>query len=82
MEIHLPPDVQEKLDQQVAETGLAATEFVQDGVAGYLAEVAQVRKTLDGRYDDIKSGRVKRIPGEEVRARLLEKSAARRLQRT
>jgi predicted DNA-binding protein len=61
MEIHLPPDVQEKLDHLVAETGLAATEFVQEAVAGYLAVVVQVRKTLDGRYDDIKSGRIKLI---------------------
>jgi hypothetical protein len=34
---------------------------------------------LESRYDDIKSGKVKLIPGEEVFARLREKSEARRL---
>jgi hypothetical protein len=35
---------------------------------------------LDSRYDKIKSGRVKLIPGEEVISRLRAKSAARRSQ--
>jgi len=34
---------------------------------------------LDSRYDEIKSGKVKLIPGEEVFARLRAKSEARRL---
>jgi hypothetical protein len=37
---------------------------VEDALAGYLTEVAEVREMLDGRYDDIKSGRVKPIDGE------------------
>jgi len=36
---------------------------VEDALAGYLGEVAEVRKMLDSRYDDIKSGRVKPIDG-------------------
>ncbi len=39
-------------------------ELVQDVIAGYFDELAQVRATLDPRYDDIKSGRVKPIDGE------------------
>lgn len=46
--------------------------------AGCFHELAQVRDTLDSRYDDIKSGKVKMIPGGEVVARLRAKSAARR----
>ena len=34
-------------------------------MAGYLAEVSEIRQMLDSRYDDIKSGRVKPIDGEE-----------------
>jgi hypothetical protein len=41
-----------------------------------------VRATLDGRYDDLKSGRVKPIGGDEVIARLQAKSAARRTERS
>ena len=38
--------------------------LVEDALAGYLAEVTQVREMLDSCYDDIKSGRVKLIDGE------------------
>jgi hypothetical protein len=47
-------------------------------MAGYVAELAETREMLNSRYDDLKSGRVKPIPGDEVIARLREKSAARR----
>jgi hypothetical protein len=33
-------------------------------LSGYAAEIAEVHKMLDGRYDDIKSGRVEPIDGE------------------
>jgi hypothetical protein len=40
------------------------------------------REMLDSRYDDLKSGKVKPIPGDEVEAYFREKSAAaRRAQR-
>jgi hypothetical protein len=45
-------------------------------MAGYFDELAQMRETLDSRYDDIKSGKVNLIPGDEVIARLRERSAA------
>jgi hypothetical protein len=48
-------------------------------MAGYFDELAQVQDLLDNRYHDIKGGKVKLIPGDEVMARLREKSAARRL---
>lgn len=41
-------------------------------------ELAQNRDMLDSRYDDLQSGRVKPIPGEEVEAWFREKSAAAR----
>jgi len=45
---------------------------------GYVDELAETRQMLDSRYDDIKSGKVKLIPGDEVEAHFREKSAARR----
>lgn len=81
MEVHFSPDIEARLDQLAAATGRAKDEFVQDAMAGYFDELEQVRETLDRRYDDIKSGKAKLIPGEEVVARLREKSAARRQQR-
>ncbi len=64
MEVHLTPDLEAKLNALATETGRATDELVQDVMAGYLDELAQVRATLDRRYDDIKSGRVKPIDGE------------------
>jgi len=43
-------------------------------MAGYLLELAQVREMLDGRYDDLKSGRAQPVDGEEVFAALRRKS--------
>lgn len=76
MEIHLSPEIEAKLDQLATQTGRAKDEFVLDAMAGYLDELSQVRRTLDARYDDIKSGKVKLVDGEEAFARLSAKSAA------
>ena len=64
MEVHFTPDVQAKLNALATETGRAAAEFVQDAMAGYFEELAQVRSMLDSRYDNIKSGKVKPMDGE------------------
>jgi len=79
MEVHFTPDLEKKLNELAAQTGRGADELVQDVMAGYFDQLGDTREMLDSRYDDIKSGRVKLIPGDEVIARLREKSAARRL---
>jgi predicted transcriptional regulator len=73
MEVHLTPDLEAKLTQLSAETGRPKEELVQDAMAGYLAELSQVRDTLDARYDDIKSGRTQPMDGEDVFTRLRKK---------
>jgi|GEM_PF-2567329 len=72
------PDIQAKLEQWATQTGRPAEELVEDVMAGYFDELAEVRQTLDTRYDDVKSGKVKLIPIEEVRAHFRAKSDARR----
>jgi predicted transcriptional regulator len=76
MEINFTPDLQAKIDRLVVETGRAPNNLIEDAMAGYVAELEQTRELLDSRYDDLKSGKVKPIPGDEVIARLREKSAA------
>ena len=78
MEVHFTPDLEKKLNDLAALSGRPADELVQDAVAGMVDDLAETRKMLDRRYDDIKSGEVKLIPGEQVFARLREKSEARR----
>ena len=80
MELHFSSTLQAKLDQLARDTGRPASELVEDAIAGYLDEVAQTREMLDSRYDDLKSGRVKPIDGEEAFARL-EALAQERLKR-
>jgi hypothetical protein len=82
MEVHFAPDVQAKLDRMVSETGRTPDKLLEDAMAGYEVELAQARELLDSRYDDLKSGRVKPIPGDEVVAYFREKSAAARRPQT
>jgi predicted transcriptional regulator len=78
MEVHFSPDLQAKIDQLVAETGRTPDKLLEDAMAGYVAELAQTHEMLDSRYDELKSGRVKPIPGHEVEAYFREKSDAAR----
>ncbi len=76
MEVHFTPDIEAKLHALATETGRAADEFVQDALAGYLEDLAQVRSMLESRYDDITSGRVKPIDGEAFFERLRQREEA------
>jgi predicted transcriptional regulator len=78
MEVHFTPDLERKLHDLAAETGRRTDELVQEAVAGFVDELAAVRGMLESRYDDLKSGRVKPIDGEEALLRLREKSQNRR----
>lgn len=78
MEVHLTPDLEAKLNELSAETGRAKEDLVQDAMAGYFAELSNVRSMLDARYDDIKSGKVKPMDGEDVFARLRQKNTGHR----
>ena len=53
-------------------------ELVRHLVDGYFDELAQARDMLNSRYDDLKSGRVKPIDGEEAFASLKAKTEAQR----
>ena len=79
MDVHLTnPDLQAKIDRWVAETGRGPDELVEEAIAGYFEELTQTREMLNSRYDDLKSGRVKPIDGEEAFARLMAKTEAER----
>jgi len=75
VEVTFTPETEKKLADLAAQSGRGTAELVQDVVDGYLDELAQTRQMLDGRYDDLKSGTVKPIPGDEVAAYFREKSA-------
>jgi predicted DNA-binding protein len=64
MEVHITPETESRLNELASKSGRPTDELVEDALAGYLEEVAEVREMLDSRYDDINSGRVKPIDGE------------------
>jgi predicted DNA-binding protein len=74
MVVRLSPETESRLQELAATTGRAPDDLVEDAMTGYLAELSQVRDMLDTRYDDIKSGHVQAIDGEEVFRRLRQKS--------
>jgi predicted transcriptional regulator len=78
MDVQVSPETAKKLNELATSSGRAPEEIVEDALAGYLEEIAAVRQTLDSRYDDLKSGRVKPIGGEEALRRLRQKSDRRR----
>jgi hypothetical protein len=79
MEVHFHPETEKKLRDLATQSGRGTPdEIVQDVVEGYFDELAHTREMVNSRYDDLKSGRVKSIPGDEVEAYFREKSAAAR----
>jgi predicted transcriptional regulator len=82
MEVHLKPETESRLQDLAAKTGRAPDDLVEDAMAGYLLELAQVRDMLDSRYDEIENDRVKPVDGEEAFANLRRKSEDRRTQRS
>ena len=78
MEVHFTPDTEKKLKDLSAQSGRGTDDLVEDAMAGYFEEVLHLRDTLDRRYDDLQTGRVKPIPSGEVEAYFRDKSAAAR----
>jgi hypothetical protein len=76
MEVHFTRDVEAKLEQMSRESGRPSDELVEDAVIGYFDELSHTREMLDRRYDELESGKVKPIEGEEAYRRLMEKTDA------
>jgi predicted DNA-binding protein len=64
MEVRLKPETESRLNELASKSGRPTDDLVEDAMAGYLGEVAEVRNILDSRYDELKSRRVKPIDGE------------------
>lgn len=78
MEVLLTPEIQATFDEISRQSGRPASELANDAIASYCQDRLEVRQLLDSRYEDIASGRVKPISGEEAFRLLREKSEARR----
>jgi predicted DNA-binding protein len=64
MEIRPKPETESRLNELASKSGRRTDDLVEDAMAAYLIEVAELRNMLDSRYDDINSGRAKPVDGE------------------
>ena len=78
MEIHFTPDVEKKLNDLAAQSGRRTDDLLLDALAGYFDELVETRDMLNSRYDELKSGKLKPIDGEEAFARLKARTEAQR----
>lgn len=78
MNIQISREMAKNVQDLADATGRTPSQIVEDALAGYFDHLASVRATLDSRYDDLKSGRVKPIDGEEFFRQLRERSQRRR----
>jgi predicted transcriptional regulator len=78
MEVNFRPETESRLQELASKSERPPSDLIEDAMAGYLQEVAQVREMLDGRYDDLKSGRMKPADGEAAFAKLRQESKERR----
>jgi len=81
MEVDFSPEVQAKLDQMARDAGKQPTDVIEDAVVGLFDELSYMREMLNRRYDEMESGKVQGIDGEEAYHRLMEKTQARRHRR-
>ncbi len=79
MEVPFTAETEKKLKELAAQSDSGtADSLVRDVVEGYLDELAKTREMLSDRYDNLKSGQMSPIPGDQVVAHFGEKSAAAR----
>ncbi len=78
MEVYFAPELEKQLKDLAIQSGRGPAELIQDVMAGYVSEASETSEMLNSRYDDIKSGKVKLIDGEEAFASLHERIESRR----
>jgi predicted DNA-binding protein len=78
MSIQLTPEHEARIKELARQTGRDNTEVLGEVIDSYFEELGRINATLDRRYDEIKSGQVEPINGDEVFERLRRKSEERR----
>jgi hypothetical protein len=78
VDLDLSPEAEKKLNERAAQRGMTPHEYVLSLLQEHFDELARTETMLDGRYDDLKSGAVKPIPGDDVVSYFRDKSDAAR----
>ena len=78
MSIRITPEHEARINELARQTGRDNTEVLGEVIDSYFEELARINATLDRRYDEIKSGKVKTVSGDEALERLQRRSEERR----
>jgi hypothetical protein len=78
MVVHLKPETEVRLQELAKQSGREPDELVEDAMSGYLVELTALRGMLNDRYNDVRSGRVTPVDGEQAFEQLRAKSRDRR----
>ena len=70
MSLEIKPTQEAKIAALAASTGRDKTEILEQVIDSYFDDLDDVRKILDRRYDDFKSGLIKGLTPEESRDHL------------
>ena len=76
MEVHLPPNDHARLTDIAEKTGRPESEIVREVIRTYLDGMDEVREMLDGRLEDIESGRVSPVTAEQLQENLARRKQA------
>jgi predicted DNA-binding protein len=76
MEVQLPPKDHARLTDIAEKTGRPESEIVREVMRSYLDGMDDVREMLDGRLEDIESGRVKPVTAEQLQENLARRKQA------
>lgn len=78
MELRLEPELNAKLKQWSAQTGRPASDLVEDALAAHLAELGELRATLDARHQEVVTGNAHLLDHVDAYRFLKERVRARR----
>ena len=70
MSLEITPGQEAKIAALAASTGRDKSEILEQVIDSYFDDLDDIRKILDRRYDDFKSGRIKSLTPEECRDHL------------
>lgn len=70
MVVNVTPELEAKLDRLATSSGRSRDDLVAEALASFVEECDEVSAELEQRYDQVLSGQVELIEGEEAFARL------------
>jgi hypothetical protein len=71
--LDMPKEIEAQFIAAAKARGVSLSDYLRDFIVEHFEAERQIRETLDSRYDDLKSGKVKPIDGEEAFEKLRQR---------